>query len=179
MSYIRKKVPTEVFKHMWEGTSKGEYRFKLANNVALKDKVFQSMSEMRNGYIKRVKLTVSKYLVTTRFGLNSYSRQERLDALVDLVENGINRCGGKDIVTKPIFMAFSTDLEMQKHKMKGAQVDLLSQQIKDKEFMKLKGKRIEDVLWSSDIAMLILVIRNYMVRFALCIINSLTKFVNS
>ena len=114
-------------------------------------------------FTKRVLKTVSAYLVTDRFGLGTVLREDKLEALVDLVNHGLNRCGGSEITTLPLFHAFSIHPEVD-FKIKATQKNLLSQQIKDIEYAKLNGKRVQDVLLSSEVAMIITIICNYMVR---------------
>ena len=124
-------------------------------------------------FTKRVLKTVAAYLVTDRFGLGTVLRKDKLEALVELVTHGLNRCGGNAITTLPILHAFSIQPEVD-FKIKATQKNLLSQQIKDVEYAKLNGKRVQDVLLSSEVAMIITIIRNYMVRtlsYALFSIN--------
>ena len=165
--------PTKSFKSLWEGTDVTEYsenglfnRFtcKLDKNTCLKTHVFFHLGNMRNMFTKRVHKTVISYLRTEWFGLGSISREEKLDALVDLVTHGLNRCyGGGDIITLPIFHVFSIESEVNS-KIKARQRDLFAQLIKDSEYAKLNGKKVEDVLLSSEVAMIITIIRNNMVR---------------
>ena len=48
-------------------------------------------------------------------------------------------------------------------RLKATQKNLLSRQIKDSEYMKLNGKTVQEILFSSEVAMIITIIRNYMV----------------
>ena len=64
----------------------------------------------------------------------------------------------------PIFHAFSTTKEMNTNKLKFSQADLLSRCIKGKEFKEINGKRVEDILMESGVAMIIAIIRNNMVN---------------
>ena len=114
-------------------------------------------------FTKRVLKTVCAYLVTGRFGLGTISRENKLKALVELTTNGLNRCSGNEITTLPIFHAFSIQAEVD-CKIKATQKNLLSQQIKNIEYAKLNGKRVQDVLLSSEVAMIITIICNCMVR---------------
>ena len=121
------------------------------------------MHSVRNMFTKRVMKTVTQFLKTQRFGLGNISKENKLDSLVDLVTSGINRCENKTLLTLPIFHAFSTRKEMSKNKLKFSQADLLSRCIKGHEFKEVNGKRIQDILMESDVAMIIAIIRNSMV----------------
>ena len=124
--------------------------------------VFIHMTNMRNTFVKRVLKTVSTFLVTDRFQLKKISTETKLDALVKVSEKGLDRVSGKSVAL-PIFHAFSIDTET-KSKLRGTQKNLLSQQIKNKEYADQNGKLVEDVLESWDVAMMIImIIRNYMV----------------
>ena len=84
------KTASPNFKLMWNGKAnvKG-LRFVLpSKDNSLKDFVFGQLKNMRNCYVKRVKLTVSKFLTIKDFGLQQYSKQDRLDALGCLVKDG-------------------------------------------------------------------------------------------
>ena len=84
------KTATDNFKLMWNGKSdvKGLRFVVPSKDNALKDFVFGQLQTMRNSYVKRVRLTVSKFLTIKDFGLHQYSKQDRLDALGCLVKDG-------------------------------------------------------------------------------------------
>ena len=116
-------------------------------------------------YTKRVKLTVSTFMSTDKFGLRKYSREEKYNALVALVENGLDRCNNTHLLTLPIFHAFSIEKEMTVNKKDAKQENLLSRQIKNKDYREVNGKKIEDILWASDVAMIITIIMNHLVSY--------------
>ena len=84
------KTASPNFKLMWNGKAnvKGLRFVVPSKDNSLKDFVFGQLKNMRNCYVKRVKLTVSKFLTIKDFGLQQYSKQDRLDALGCLVKNG-------------------------------------------------------------------------------------------
>ena len=135
-------------------------RFTL--NIPLQNNVFDKVHSVKNMFTKRVYKTVSQFMRTKRFGLDKMTRDERLDALVDLTTYGIDRCNNERILTLPIFHAFSTSKEMKINKLKFSQADLLSRNIKGSEYAEVNGKRIQD-FFESDVAMIVAIIRNYMV----------------
>ena len=84
------KTASPNFKLMWNGKAnvKGLRFVVPSKDNSLKDFVFGQLKNMRNCYVKRVKLTVSKFLTIKDFGLQQYSKQDRLDALGCLVKDG-------------------------------------------------------------------------------------------
>ena len=102
---------------------------------------------------------------TDKFGLRKYSREEKYNALVALVENGLDRCNNTHLLTLPIFHAFSIKKEMTVNKKDAKQENLLSRQIKNKDYREVNGKKIEDILWASDVAMIITIIMNHLVSY--------------
>ena len=84
------KTASPNFKLMWNGKAnvKGLRFVVTSKDNSLKDFVFGLLKNMRNCYVKRVKLTVSKFLTIKDFGLQQYSKQDRLDALGCLVKDG-------------------------------------------------------------------------------------------
>ena len=165
------KEPTEAFKNLWEGKVVSEnpsefnrFTFDLKPKTCMQIYIFHHLANMRNMFTKRVLNTVGTYLtIEDEFGLGELTREEKLDSLVRLVTNGLNRCGEDNLTTLPIFYAFSIESEID-FKFKAFQRNLLSRQIKREEFSRLNNKKVEDVLMSSDVATIILVICNNVVR---------------
>ena len=56
---------------------------------------------------------------TDKFGLKKYTRKEKYNALIALVEKGFDRCNNTHLLTLPIFHAFSIKKEMTINKKKG------------------------------------------------------------
>ena len=179
-------MPTDTFKELWDG---GEdfvprYRFaviKTSTRFSLKTRVFDNLTNIRNYFIKRVCYTVKKFIDNPPkgFGLEKYSAQERLNSLHDLVEDGIDRCS-RDTKFLPlaIFHAFATETEMKINKIRGSQKCLLStqQMKKGNEMEKLNGSIIEDNLWESDVAMIITIVANNLVRLKIIFIIVILYF---
>ena len=136
------------------------------------------MSVIRNMYTKRVKLTVTTFMSTDKFGLRKFSREEKYNALVALAEKGIDRCNNTHLLTLPIFHAFSIKKEITENKKEAKQENLLSRQIKSKDYREVNGKRIEDILWASDVAMIITIIMNHLVCYIVGIFIVLSFFIN-
>ena len=122
-------------------------------------------------FTKRVKLTVGAYMTTEKFGLKKYTREQKYNALVELVEKGFDRCNKTHLLTLPIFHAFSIEKEMSINKKKAKQENLLSRQIKNKDYREVNGKKVEDILWASDVAMIITIINNHLVRLIVLLLN--------
>ena len=130
----------------------------------MKQHVFNNISVIRNHFVKRVKLTVDKFLHTERYGMEDYTYEQRLNALHRLTKNGLERSSSEYIITLPIFHAFSIDREMGKlHRNINSQCCLFSYKVKKEEFLDINGKRIQDILWSSDVARIITTICNMLV----------------
>ena len=145
---------------MWYGGEhvQTSYRFVIqdaSTPYSLMALLFDSVTNIRNYFTKRVIMTVKKFVYNPPkgFGLEKYSTQERLNSLQELVNKGIDRCSSDVFLPLSIFHAFSTRSEMTLNKPIGSQKCLLStQRIKSakEEFSELNGGIIEDVLWDSE-----------------------------
>ena len=155
-------MPTELYEKLWEGKLT-KYRFSLEVG-SLKQYVFNNLSVIRNHFVKRVKLTVEKFLHTDGYGMEDYTYEQRLNALHRLTKKGLERINSEFIITLPIFHAFSINREVDKlEKNINLQCCLFSHKVKKNKFLDVNGKRIQDILWSSDVARIITTICNMLV----------------
>ena len=115
--------------------------------------------------MKRLRLTVEKYLHTDKYGLEDYTYGQKLNALHMLTKNGLERSNSESIITLPIFHAFSINREVDNLRDNiNSQCCLFSYKVDKKEFLEVNGKRIQDILWPSNVARIITTICNMLVR---------------
>ena len=115
----------------------------------------------RNEYVVRTKKTIKSFLKTDRFGMKNYGIEQRKRALYDLTQDGLVRLADNFKVVKPLLHAMSLKREQNAREQYG-QSDNMGKYVRDKEFVELNGKLVEEVMLPSDVAMLILVIDNLM-----------------
>ena len=129
--------------------------------VTLQKFIATNFKACRNAYVIRVTKTVKRYLNTDRFGMTEFSLQDRKKALHGLTTSGLDRSSDSFKVVKTLFHCMALSRE-KKAMFEFGQGDNMGKYVKDKELQEVNGKLLRDEYLASEVAMLILVIENYM-----------------
>ena len=129
--------------------------------VTLQKFIAMNFKACRNAYVIRVTKTVKRYLNTERFGMTKFPLQDRKKALHDLTTNGLDRSSDTFKVVKPLFHCMALSRE-KKAMFEFGQGDNMGKYVKDKELQEVNGKLLRNEYLASEVAMLILVIENFM-----------------
>ena len=116
----------------------------------------------RNSYVIRAKKTVQTYLETERFGMMEFPPEERKRALYWLTTSGLDRSSSEQFkVVKPLLHCMALSRE-KKSMVEFGQGDNMGKYVKEKELKGKNGMLLKNEYLVSEVAMLILVIENYM-----------------
>ena len=129
--------------------------------VNLQKLIATNFKACRNAYVIRVTKTVKRYLDTERFGMMEFSLEDRKRALHSLTTSGLDRSSDTFKVLKPLFHCMALSRE-KKAMFEFGQGDNMGKYVKEKELQELNGKLLRDEYLASEVAMLILVVENYM-----------------
>ena len=133
------------------------------DSINLQKFVAMNFKLCRNAYVIRAKKTIQTYLETERFGMMEFPIDARKKALYSLTTTGLDRASS-DIfkVVKPLFQCMALNRETKKAMYEFSQGDNMGKYVKEKELKEINGSLLKDKYLVSEVAMLILVVENYM-----------------
>ena len=131
------------------------------DSINLQKFVALSFKNCRNSYVIRAKKTIQTYLETERFGMMEFPPDDRKRALYWLTTSGLDRTSEQFKVVKPLLHCMALSRE-KKSMQEFGQGDNMGKYVKEKELMEKNGTLLKNEYLVSEVAMLILVIENYM-----------------
>ena len=162
--------PSIYFANLWEGKGdadqcinhEGEARFKGESpNTTLQHRFAMKFKCVRKAFVTRVLKTVQAFVSCKCKlpGLDIYDEHSKLNALMKVLESGLDRRCENFEILKPLFQSFSLPKERKALLENSVSCNLTKVSLT--EFKLVNGVLFNDLLEPTDVARILLVVENY------------------
>lgn len=168
--------PSKEFAYLWEGRKGGgrehlgSIRFYGKSEKTLQHRFALKFKDIRRCFVTRALNTLSSFVKCKSKveGLDRNNEATKLNAIINVLSDGLDRTKRDFLILKPLFQSFA--LPREKKSMENNSVASNLTKVPLVEFQEVNGKRFDELLKPTDVARILLVMENFVVKVSALVV---------